>query len=622
MNSFIVEYYRKSPEAPSCPRIYIQDVDKIMQKKKISDSELEENPSAIFLTTTSGRIQAIRQGLEELGSGARKRAVIEEILQNFHKISGSSGVYGFPELGAVAKESERSLLEIDKNARSLSGEMVEQLSVNSEKMQNMLIEIAEKHGLDITKAAGVDGGGAEEPALEKEYRKDRVSEQARILVVDDDVTILDLVKKHLTRAGYSIKTAANGTLALEEVINFSPDMIILDIMLPDIDGIDLLKIIRRRPGGNILPIMFLTAKDGLEDRIQGLSIGGDDYITKPFYPEELVARVGALVARTTILKELAVKDGLTGIYNHRYFYEKLLEEITRWKRYGRKFTLVLIDLDFFKNVNDTYGHVVGDHVLRQTAIFLQNQLRTVDLVARYGGEEFAIILAETDIKLAYKVLKRIYEKLKEWEIELPDSDRKLQITFSAGLATCPEDGIDEKVLVSHSDEALYAAKEGGRNQFVLYKDLIRILHRIPDYEESQEDEKQAAFGAKGTIFVAEDDHLISNMLKLYLEKEGYQVRVFPNGAELLAIVNLEKPDVILMDVMMPLMDGIKALEIIKSQGDIKNIPVIMLTSLDNKGISGQDRMPGAADYVQKPFDPAVLVKVIQQHILDGMKRRS
>lgn len=592
------------------------------EKKKVNGNNLKEDPYLIFLVTTWQRIKVIREGLEKFRRGERDRTVCDEILQNFHKISGSSGVYGFPELGFIARESENALLDAECSGQLLTDEMVEQFFQNTEKLEKMLLAIAEKEQIDDLDHIEVNNGLEDKPALDGESRKEKVSEQSRILVVDDDVTTLELVKRHLTRAGYSIKTAKDGKSALEEVFSFSPDMVILDIMLPDIAGTDLLKIIRKRPGGNILPIMFLTAKDGLEDRIEGLSIGGDDYITKPFYPEELVARVGALVARTMILKELAVKDGLTGVYNHRYFYEKLLEEITRWKRYGRKFTLVIIDLDHFKNINDRYGHVVGDHVLRQTANFLLNQLRTVDLVARYGGEEFAIILAETDAKLAYKILKRVYDKVGEWAIELPENENNIKITFSAGVATCPDDGIDEKLLVSHADEALYAAKEGGRNQFVLYKDLMRILHRAYEDEEYHRDEaEEKPLQIEGTVFIAEDDHLISNMLRLYLEKEGYNIRVFPNGAELLAIVNLEKPDLIILDVMMPLMDGIKTLEIIKSQDDIKNIPVIMLTSLDDGRVIERHGKLGASGYIQKPFDPEFLAKVIRKHMKESQSRR-
>jgi PleD family two-component response regulator len=238
------------------------------------------------------------------------------------------------------------------------------------------------------------------------------------------------------------------------------------------------------------------------------------------------------------------------------------------------------------------------------------------MVARYGGEEFAIILPETDIKEAHLVLRRIYDRMKEWTVPLPGRDEELTITFSAGLATCPDDGGDERALVAHADKALYYAKENGRSQFILYRDLVNVLHRSSENEDFEGtcDGEGRRLAEKGSIFVAEDDHLISNMLKIYLEKEGYRVRIFPNGAELLAIINLEKPDLMIMDVMMPLMDGLKALEIIKSQDDVRNIPVILLTSLDDKGAIEKHKRLGAVDYIQKPFDPGNLVKVISKYI--------
>jgi two-component system, cell cycle response regulator len=580
-----------------------------------------DNLPQAFLYTTAQRLNSIRKSLEKLRQDQGDTRAFNEIKIAFHKIAGSSGVYGYPDLGAVAKRSEKLFFDVERKERQLDELMLTGFLDDVLEMEVLLKQIMEGSTIAF------DLSGAQESKVyaqlqDPSHEGDKQGKPLRILVVDDDETILDIVNRYLTRAGYTIKTAPNGTTALEEVFKFSPDMVILDIMLPDIDGMDLLKIIRQRPGGNILPIMFLTAKDTLDDRVQGLSIGGDDYITKPFFPEELVARVGALIARTTLLKELAVRDGLTGTYNHRYFYEKLSEEITRWKRYGRKFTLVIIDLDFFKSVNDTYGHVVGDHVLRETADFLKARLRNVDVVARYGGEEFGIILPETDLKDAHMVLRRIYERLGQWKIKVPGIEEEIRITFSAGLATCPDDGDDEKTLVAHADKALYYAKESGRNQFILYRDLARILQR--SRAERDEEEHVHEEGAQecvlkptkegGFVFVAEDDHLISNMLKLYLEKEGLRVKTFPNGAELLAIINLEKPDIIILDVMMPLMDGLKTLEIIKSQDDIRAIPVIMLTSLDDSQTIEMHRKLGAVGYIQKPFNPEVLLSVIKKNI--------
>jgi two-component system, cell cycle response regulator len=586
--------------------------------KNITEMAWESLPQS-FLYTTAQRLTGIKKDIERLQSVPGDKKAFSDLKLTFHKIAGSSGVYGYPDLGAIAKRSERGLLAIERGEESLDDARLKGFfadALEMEAMLNAVIKGDKKMSIDLSSTQEERVyGQILDPSSEGEKQRKIM----KILVVDDDETILEIVERYLSRAGYTIKTAINGKSALEEVFKFSPDMVILDIILPDIDGTDLLKIIRQRPGGNILPIMFLTAKDTLDDRIQGLSIGGDDYITKPFYPEELLARVGALIARTTLLKELAVRDGLTGTYNHRYFYEKLSEEITRWKRYNRKFTLVIIDLDFFKSVNDTYGHVVGDLVLRETADFLKARLRNVDVVARYGGEEFGIILPETDLKDAHLVLRRIYERLNAWKIRVPGIEEPLQITFSAGLATCPDDGDDEKTLVAHADKALYYAKESGRNQFILYRDMARIMQRNREVEEDVDDAGHEECAGKplkegGFIFVAEDDHLISNMLKLYLEKEGFRVKTFPNGAELLAIINLEKPDVIILDVMMPLMDGLKTLEIIKSQDDIRGIPVIMLTSLDDRQTIEMHRKLGAVSYIQKPFNPEVLLNVIRKHI--------
>ncbi|MDQ7826812.1 MAG: response regulator [Candidatus Eremiobacteraeota bacterium] len=589
-------------------------------KKKASKEEVKKDQreltSRSFFPTTKKRIEAIKSALVMLEEGRSERSLIEELRFNYHKIAGSSGVYGFPQIGVISKKAENSLPSEDHGDMEVGGDLLSSLRAHTAEMEELLVQAVEdrypaEEGEHLLQQSGGAGPQWQSFAL-AEHDDKKVTRPSRILIVDDDETIGELVEQYLTRAGYTIKVATDGKTALEEVFKFSPDMVILDIVLPDIDGMDVLKIIRQRPGGNILPIIFLTSKDTLEDRIEGLSIGGDDYITKPFYPEELVARVGALMARTKILKELAVKDGLTGAYNHRYFYERLIEEITRWKRYKRKFSLVIIDLDFFKNVNDSHGHIVGDLVLRQTADFLKSQLRNVDVVARYGGEEFGLILPETDLKDAHLVMRRIYDRMQSWTIAVPHGEEPLKITFSAGVTTCPDDGEDEKTLVARSDKALYYAKESGRNQFIIYRDLVKIMQRARD-EGCEESSEVCRFG-EGLVFVAEDDHLISNMLQLYLEKEGFRVKTFPNGAELLAFINLERPDLILLDVMMPIMDGIKALEIIKSQDDVKNVPVILLTSLDDSRILDRQQKLGAVDFVQKPFDPDMLVRTIKKYI--------
>jgi len=598
--------------------------DVAMKKKKEDcskgsfDEEWEGLPHK-FLETTLQRVAIIKKALTRMkissspASSNVQKKIFDELKLTLHKISGSSGIYGYNQIGHIARKAEEALLKTENDNTGVDERLMISLNENAAEMEALLKEAFNSENVqsfEIKIDPDKHEGSTAPLAL---YEDESERKPAKILIVDDDEMIQELVERNLTRAGYTVKTASDGKGALEEVFRFSPDMVILDIMLPDIDGLDLLKIIRQRPGGSILPIMFLTAKTDLNDRIHGLSVGGDDYITKPFFPEELVARVGALIARTTLLKELAVKDGLTGTYNHRYFYEKLKDEITRWKRYKRKFTLVIIDLDFFKNVNDTYGHMVGDTVLRETANFLKAQLRSVDVVARYGGEEFALILPETDLKDAHLVLRRIFERMKSWKIKHPSTDDFIRITFSAGLATCPDDGNDEKALVSHADKALYYAKESGRNQFTLYRDLVTIMKRNRGIDESF-DTAEAREEEKATIYIAEDDHLISNMLKIYLEKEGYRISIFPNGAELLAIINIEKPDLILLDVMMPLMDGMKVLEIIKSQDDVKNIPVIMLTSLDDRGILERHKQLGAVDYIRKPFNPEILIKVIQKFI--------
>jgi diguanylate cyclase (GGDEF)-like protein len=308
--------------------------------------------------------------------------------------------------------------------------------------------------------------------------------QRRILVVDDSRTSLEHVATLLAGQGYDVETASDGLAALKRLRTESFDLAILDVLMPGLDGLELLRHVKHRSEEEFLPVILLSVRADVESRVQGLRLGADDYLGRPFRDEELLARAEALLrikamqerVRTAKkeLEKLSITDGLTGLYNHRFIQARLKEEFRRAQRYRDPLHLVLLDLDHFKEVNDRHGHLVGDGVLRDFSEVLASTVRETDLVARYGGEEFVVLLPHTPLPGAQAVADRIRAAVEEKRFA---RERELRVTVSGGLVGFPDDSISTpEMLLRHADEALYQAKREGRN---------RITVRVPATEPAE-----------------------------------------------------------------------------------------------------------------------------------------
>jgi diguanylate cyclase (GGDEF)-like protein len=294
-----------------------------------------------------------------------------------------------------------------------------------------------------------------------------------IAVVDDDAAIRRLVKHILTKAGYAVIECTAGEEARQRLTTESWDLAILDRRLPDMDGVVLCHELKSNPVLRLRYIVMLTGEDEQEDKVEGLELGADDYITKPFQIPELLARVRAgerivklqkeLLATNKRLEQLSITDGLTKLHNHRYFQDELSRAFEESARYERPLSLAMIDIDFFKKINDTYGHAVGDEVLHAVAQLYESSARSTDLVARYGGEEFAVMMPETEIDDAVTFAEKIRSLVESTPIETQAGP--IRATVSLGVATVPRPSIHSaKELIIAADKALYRAKRGGRNQ--------------------------------------------------------------------------------------------------------------------------------------------------------------
>jgi diguanylate cyclase (GGDEF)-like protein len=291
----------------------------------------------------------------------------------------------------------------------------------------------------------------------------------RLLLVDDQPIHIQVLYRALS-ADHQLFMAHNGEQALKLCREHLPDLVLLDVVMPDMDGFEVLAKLKSQPETVDIPVIFVTAHGGDEIETHCLQAGAVDFIPKPVNPNVVKARVKThltLKFQSDLLRDMAFMDGLTGVSNRRYFDERLGVEWGRAQRTGAALSLVLLDVDFFKKYNDHYGHQAGDDCLRQMAAILKAELkRPADLVARYGGEEFVCLLPDTSLDDALVLAHRMLKAVRQRQIPHLYSDVAPVVTISLGVATREGAGAGSKAshLVALADAQLYQAKNGGRNQ--------------------------------------------------------------------------------------------------------------------------------------------------------------
>ena len=304
------------------------------------------------------------------------------------------------------------------------------------------------------------------------------SSHANILIVDDVEDNLEILGDLLKFDGYNVQAARSGEAALKMAQESLPDLILLDILMPGMDGFEVCNRLKADESTRDIPVIFVSSMNDIDSKVQGFKIGGIDYINKPFQHAEILVRVNTHITMLRLrkhleeqnaeLEHLANTDYLTKLYNRRHFFNTVEVEFAEAQRSGYPISITLIDLDHFKRVNDTHGHLVGDHVLVHIAHLIRSNCRENDIAARYGGEEFAVLHPSLNRQNAFQVAERIRKEV-ETNPFLRERD-EIGVTLSAGVVdtqickACLR--VDD--VLSRADIALYRAKDGGRNQVVVF----------------------------------------------------------------------------------------------------------------------------------------------------------
>jgi len=340
------------------------------------------------------------------------------------------------------------------------------------------------------------------------------TEKKRILVVDDHEDNVEVLRARLEARGYDVKGAMSGQEALDTIAAWIPDMVLLDVMMPDMDGLEVVRRLKADRSLPFIPVIMQTALDSTERIVAGLEAGADDYVTKPINFAELEARVRSLLRIKKLQQDLAERekelsqmndrllhisltDGLTGVDNRRALEQRLHEMFEHSLRLHEPVACVMCDIDHFKKVNDTYGHAAGDEVLKQFAEILRHEAREIDRVGRYGGEEFLLLLPGTVLDAAVTFAERVRHRVEAHTFSFEGGT--LNRTVSFGVASWPHPRINgREEMLKAADDALYVAKEMGRNRVVRFDGAEFNAHTKADNGADAEKTDNGVAGQFGT----------------------------------------------------------------------------------------------------------------------------
>lgn len=497
-----------------------------------------------------------------------------DVYRFLHSIKGTSGTL---QLGKLMQLSEELLNQVDKGGKEWD---IKELRT----FLFPLIELTYEHE-NFEESFIIDA-----PVLH--------TNAPLIQVIDDDVSLLMLLKDVLEAKDWIVMTHSNPEMAVKQYFEKKPDCLILDIQLPHKDGFQILQEIQEHNEKHFIPTIMISIKNNKQIRIEAYRKGADDFFNKPIDIQEFVAKIDRHLQRKRIFDQSVLIDELTQVYNRKYLAESMPRFFQELKRNKQFFSICIVDIDLFKKINDTYGHFIGDQVLKDFAQYLQKSIRSSDMICRFGGEEFVIVFPKATCEEAKS---RLNELMKGFaKIIFTHRGRSFSITFSAGVFMVHDESVTMEEAFKRADSALYKAKSQGRS-------------RVECYQAENDSYQKNVLN----ISVIDDDIIIRNVLDQILkslrpEHVDLNIKVFENGPSFLQSQHA-KEDVnhfLILDGVMPIMDGLEVLRKVKQGRNAHRYNVLMLTGRKSKEEIEHALKLGADDYVTKPFSiPDLRVRI-------------
>lgn len=446
-------------------------ISKVRQSGMVPESDvkslLEQDPRTLLKAPTSRRQKLVYVADDDEAFG---HAISAQIQQFGYEVEYFSSVNALRKAIGVAQPAA-VLLDIDfpedrtagpifmKELREHEGKLFPTIYISNHAHMNARLQAVKAGGMGYF-CKPVDAGELVDRL--DILLDDKEVEPYRVIIIDDEQTTLKFFSMLLRQRGMEVREVSDPMKALDVIRDFNPELIIIDMYMPKVNGRELAAVLRQEPSLLSTPIVFLSAEQDLQKQISAMREGADDFLTKPIQPQYLINAVSIRIDRYRELRSLMTMDSLTGLLNHSRLLDRLNFELSRAYRSKNPLALAMLDLDHFKEINDTYGHSVGDMVIKSISRILKDRLRKTDVIGRYGGEEFAVILPDTELEDAM----RIMNQMRDVFAQVPQNAGKETFfcTFSCGIAQYDNDLAPNLQIIDAADKAMYAAKQYGRNR--------------------------------------------------------------------------------------------------------------------------------------------------------------
>ncbi|MFD0697344.1 diguanylate cyclase [Paenibacillus sp. GCM10027628] len=552
------------------------------------DARIMRQGKKLFIREFNKQLEQLQSLLMQTQDSPEARDM-QQFYRIVHTIKGSAPIFGYQRVGKLAEDLVRvwewtQALPVDGNDEGAHYALMP-IAESTASSQVALRQLKMEYDICMTELQMDEqqfpGGGSMLGTL-----------KSRLLLVDDDDVLRTYLTRRLQLDDCIVDEASDVETAKKLLREHTYDLVTLDLMMHPQPGYELFEFLKEDPTLKWLPLIVLSGRNDLNDKVRCFHLGADDYVTKPFQYEELAARIYGLLKRTKNFEQLAFRDPLTGVFNRRYFDLQIGLELQRIERYPAPISLIFIDIDRFKSINDGYGHHVGDLVLQGLAHLLQVNLRSTDLLARFGGEEFVIALPNTSVEHAIRLMQGILDQVRQKPVA-QNEGHMFSVTFSAGVAEW-QPGTSVAEWISKADDAMYQAKQQGRN---------RVVGAQEGVTSPVSSHLAAGSTMKKRLLIVDDDPILRSILTSHLEHLPIEITLAPDGEEAHRLLQERPFDACILDGMMPKLDGFHLLELLKKNSNSvqRDLKILMLSGKKKEDDLVKGFQLGADDYMTKPF---------------------